>query len=296
MAFRLIKSETVPLTKELAARFASMTPSPTERPLDSRRVKYLREKVEADQCLPFKWASAVTEGLVYRMNGQHSSKLLSGLNGSFPDGLVACVDEFACDTLDDQALLFRQIDQRQSARSAGDNAGAYQGIHSELEEIPRKVGHKAILGVVWYRKHILKMAGQDVPSTDEVGMLFNEESLWRYLQWLPELFQKGNAKYLLDTPVLAAVYATWSVNEEQCKAFWTEAALGDAFDDDSTSPSAVLARWLDHLKRMPKHQKPEKMGPASLYYGCAFAWNAMRDERQIKDIKWQKHLPITEDC
>ena len=56
--FKLVNSETKPLTPELAERFKAMLPSPTERAFDPARAKMLREKAAAGQLITFNWATA----------------------------------------------------------------------------------------------------------------------------------------------------------------------------------------------------------------------------------------------
>ena len=53
--FKLVNSETKPLTPELAERFKAMLPSPTERAFDPTRAKMLREKAAAGQLITFNW-------------------------------------------------------------------------------------------------------------------------------------------------------------------------------------------------------------------------------------------------
>lgn len=110
--FRLVNSETKPLTPELAERFRAMLPSPTERAFDSARAKMLREKAEAGQLITFNWATAKIGDKEYRVNGQHSSSVLSELNGHFPQGLKVHMDTYEVDDTDGLALLFRQFDNR----------------------------------------------------------------------------------------------------------------------------------------------------------------------------------------
>jgi hypothetical protein len=64
--FKLISSDTKPLTPELAERFKSMLPSPTERVFDPARAKMLREKAEAGQLVTFHWATAKVGDEEYR--------------------------------------------------------------------------------------------------------------------------------------------------------------------------------------------------------------------------------------
>ena len=65
-----------------------------------------------------------------RMNGQHSSNMLCGLNGHFPKGLKVHIDEYEVPNKPSLALLFRQFDDRKSNRSPSDVASAYQGLYT----------------------------------------------------------------------------------------------------------------------------------------------------------------------
>jgi hypothetical protein len=56
--FKLVNSETAPLTLVLAERFKAMLPSPTERAFDPARARMLREKATAGQLISFNWATA----------------------------------------------------------------------------------------------------------------------------------------------------------------------------------------------------------------------------------------------
>jgi hypothetical protein len=76
-----------------------MLPSPTERTFDPARAKMLREKAEAGQLIAFNWATAKFGDKEYRMNGQHSSSVLTELNGQFPQGLNVHVDTYESMTL-----------------------------------------------------------------------------------------------------------------------------------------------------------------------------------------------------
>src|SRR4051812_10912260 len=58
LMFRLIKSETKPLTPELAEAFKNLPASPTERGFDAARARVLREAAEAGTLITFNWATA----------------------------------------------------------------------------------------------------------------------------------------------------------------------------------------------------------------------------------------------
>ena len=136
--FRLTQSETLDLTKELALEFSQMPASLTERDLKAKRLAYLKDSVLGGTAISFNWARAKVSanGIVYRVNGHHSSKMLAGLNGAFPEGLKVHIDTFEIDDLADLGLLFRQFDNRLSSRTIDDISGAYQGLEEDLINVP----------------------------------------------------------------------------------------------------------------------------------------------------------------
>jgi hypothetical protein len=167
--FRLINSETVPLTPDLAQQFRTLTPSPTERPFDESRAKMLRTAAENGKLVAFNWAQATFSGKTIRMNGQHSSSVLCELSGAFPQGLKVHLDTYQVDDKEGLADLFRQFDSRKSGRAPGDVAGAYQGLHDELRDVPRASAKLAVEGAAWFDRHV---EGLPVGTDDDV---------WRFL-------------------------------------------------------------------------------------------------------------------
>jgi hypothetical protein len=70
--------------------------------------------------------------------------VLSELNGHFPKDLKVHLDTYEVDDNDGLALLFRQFDSRKSGRTPTDVAGAYQGLHEELKDVPRASAKLAV--------------------------------------------------------------------------------------------------------------------------------------------------------
>ena len=118
-SYKLVKSEVRDLTRELAEEFRNLDPSPTERELNPARLKHLKMKAEAGQLVTFHWSVARLGEKRLRMNGQHSSNMLCGLNGLFPKGLKAHIDEYEVPNKASLALLFRQFDDRKSPQLGG---------------------------------------------------------------------------------------------------------------------------------------------------------------------------------
>lgn len=278
--FRLVKSETVPLTPELAAQFASMEASPTERDLNAARVKHLKDKGLNGLLVSFNWSVAHYSGRTIRMNGQHSSKALVELNGNFPQGLFAHVDTYDCPKPEDLALLFRQFDDRKSGRSPGDVSSAYQGIYPELQGLDKGIVKLAAEGIAWWRRAVQK---EEPKLGDDVYPMLGEKELYGFIRWCTELFSSKTPE-LKKMHVVAAMFATYSANDEAARTFWNSVSRGGSEYEDQ-DPAAVLDKWLKdvHEKKTPVSLK---IGPANLYQGSIFAWNAFRQEKLIKDIKF----------
>jgi hypothetical protein len=279
--FKLVSSETLPLTRELAAEFAKLPPSPTERELQSVRLRDLREKIDGGLAVPFNWASAELDGVMFRINGQHTGKLLNEANGTFPEGVTVHRDHYKCETEEGLIMLFRQHDPRGSGRSPADVAGTYQGFEADLHEVPKDLGKMAIEGIAWFLKEIEGVAPR---KGDDRYAYFHDEQYHEFLRWVTGIFSVKTPEMRRQT-VLSAMWGTYSANEEEGRAFWDEVARGgDPANDEA--PSSKLDTWLKAIKAKDEKQIPHKLKTGAVYQGCIYAWNAFRrGEETLKAIK-----------
>ena len=276
--FKLVKSEVLPLTPDLAKQFKEMDPSPTERDLNPARLKMLRDKADKGLLITFNWSTALLGDRRLRINGQHSSNMLCELNGAFPAGLKVHHDEYKVENEGDVVLLYRQLDERKSGRSVGDIAWAYQGVVPELNAVPKGTAKLAAEGIAWYQRTVAK---EPTASGDEIYKMFNERVLHPFIIWLGELFSIKTPE-LKDKGVVGAMYPTFVANDVEAKRFWHDVAAG-GHEYEESHPATVLDEWL----KANKEAGPEKkLKPAQLYQGCVYAWNAYRDGKQIKEIKF----------
>jgi len=274
--FRLVRSTTEPLTPQLAQKFREMPPSPTERLLNESRVKHLRAKADAGLLIPFQWAFATWNGKTYRMNAQHSSNMLGGLDGKFPKGLFAHVDEYEVDSLEGMALLFRQFDDRKSGRTPIDVSGAYQGLYPELADISRDVAKFGIECVTWFNRHVEGISG--VLGGDDQYSRFSDTNLYTFLHWLNEINPK---KELKVQAIGAAMFGTFDKLPDQAREFWQNVANG-GIEFDDTAPATVLYSWLKEAYEDTLNYRVKAEG---YYQGCVYAWNAFRTSKTIPGIK-----------
>jgi len=277
--YKLTSSKTVDLTKEVAEQFHKMEASPTERDLDLNWVKALREKAEAGHLITFSWATAQSESKKFRVNGNHSSTMLCELNGAFPKGLKAHIDEYKVESEEDLALLFRQFDSRRSSRSDKDIASAHQGLYDDLRNVPKGVAKLGAEGIYWYKSNVVKI---NVSRNEEKYTVFAESGTHPFLQWLSGIIdcKTVELKYI---PIIAAAYATFTINEEEAKKFWLEVSRGgDLYADNA--PTTVLDNWLKKLQTEKTLKR--NLSALNIYQGCVWAWNNYRRQLNIKDIKF----------
>jgi hypothetical protein len=277
-SYRLMKSEVRDLTPELAEEFRNLEASPTEREINPARIKHLKTKAEAGQLVTFHWSVARLADKRLRMNGQHSSNMLCGLNGHFPKGLKVHLDEYEVPNKASLALLFRQFDDRKSNRSPSDVAGAYQGLYEELHDVPRGPAKMAVEGACWYDRNV---EGLPAPTGDDQYIRFGEPGLHGFIHWVGELLSIKTPELRRQT-IVAAMYGTWVKNEREARKFWAEVARGgEEFAENA--PSTVLDAWLKAM--VEKRGGKNELKPANLYQGCVHAWNAYREGKTIQTIK-----------
>jgi len=279
---QILKSTTVPLTRELAEEMKNMKPSPTERVLNANRVAFLRQKVEENMWVSAQWAKAKFNGEYLRMNGQHSSEMLCTLPDElFPKGSFVHMDEYQVEDFEGLALLFQQFDAQKSSRNAEDVAGAYKGLHRELDEVPVKLAKLGIDGIAWYKAQLL---GMPVPKGHQRYELLNQENLWPFLLYIPEIFNMKTPE-MRNPYVVAAMHATHEKNQVAAEEFWRLVAIGG---DASTEnhPTKTLDDWLQSVKLETDTAKKPK--PYQIYQGCIQAWNAYRQDKPLATITKRK--------
>lgn len=287
--FALDKTETIQLTRELAEEMRSMTPSPTERAIDPKRVEYLRNRAEAGLLVPFQWAKARVNGTWMRMNGQHSSEMLCALpDDLFPKSLSVHLDHYMVESMDGLSLLFQQFDARRSSRSRTDVAGAYKGLHDELDAVPLEIARLGAEGITYFWKYVL---GIPTETGDATYAIFKKQEIWPFLLWLPEIFNIKTPE-LRRKEIVAAMFATYDKNEIGAKSFWKDVQAGGNVSEDN-HPTRTLDLFYQSVKEETDRKKRAK--PHELYQAGILAWNAFRDGKKLSTIKKVKSDPDVAD-
>lgn len=273
MAFSLVKSELLAATSQLAQQIAQMPGSATERPLDNRRLDYLKGQVTTGQATVFSWAIAVRpDETEVRINGQHSSHLLAALDGDMPKGLMVNLTRYRVEDEHDEILLFKQFDARPSTRSIADIAGAYQCTEADLRAVPRPAAKAAIEGIAF---HLRRKVGVRLPKGDEVYGLFHQPEYAPFIVWMGNVLTMKTPE-LKKAAVVGAIYATWERDPQAAKDFWHEVSRGGQ-EFAEKAPTTVLDQWLQDADISAKKKRPKVFTDDQLYQGCVFVWNAHRN-------------------
>lgn len=275
--FTLVSSETVDLTPALVEEFAGMTASPTEREINTSRINHLRLKIEMGLAMPFQWAKARYNGEWFRVNGQHSSTMLSEYGENLPEGLKAHIDSYEIADRGALALLFRQFDDRKSGRSQDDVSGAYKGLEEALSGVSRKAARLAAEGIAWYRKRI------DGVSIGVMGddryQLIHEEQYQDFILWIGSLIGPKQPE-MKKASLVSAMYSSWIADRKDAENFWKEVASG-AQDLDEDHPAYVLSEWLLNAIRKDNRNKPKE---ADFHQAGVYAWNRYHHNHGIRSI------------
>jgi len=216
---KIIKVESVPLTRELALEFAVMTPVDGERPLKEARLHFLALHLEKGTFFGVVWSKGVerTSGKLYRLNGQHSSHLLAELDPDrFPQGLFATVTTWEFDA-QDKPTLFDYFDNPRSARSNTDKMATYRAEHPDLEHIDLDLLVHIANGLHVYNDGIEK--GLTLPPRNR-GLYFNDVEYRQFARWIDSFKDSRNKWMLAQAGITAEMFADYKKSELLASEFW----------------------------------------------------------------------------
>ncbi len=213
-------------SKTMAKEFAEMDKVQHERPLSERRLQVYERLFRAGMFRPVTWAKAFcqeTKGW-YRVNGQHTSNLLSEWKDKLPEFYVT-IEEYECDTLEDVAKLYSTFDSKMQSRNANDINNSFA---STVPELAGMTYH--LWGADSYSKQ---------PAERAELLLEHPE----FVIWLDTILgsggpganmreeDRGGSKHIHRAPVIGAMFGTWQKAKGAATEFWTKVR-----DETDSSP------------------------------------------------------------
>ena len=291
---KLSVAKTVTITQDDASDHRDMASARVERPFSPSRVDWLKGRHDEGLFLPPLWVVATLGGVRYRMNGQHTSTMLSRVD-PFPEGQLVHIEEFDLDTEDDMILLFRQFDSSRSVRTPVEVVNAFKSLHDNLVLLKADAVLKTIQGISYGRK--IKAIRGVKPPAESIGEIVNEKDLHGFIQWWSPIYTDygiGPGKMGLKNGVAAAAFKMFAADEDQAKVFWRQVLNGES--NDTIAPVYKYNEYLTDLGKSPKKRVTLDNGQVTDIFQFRFAavcWANFRKKEAVRQIAipGRKDLP-----
>jgi hypothetical protein len=291
MSFALTeRPKNVRVTKALATEFRDMTPAPADRELSQQRIEAYRKAIEIGIFRPtVDWCSAYCEETKsqYRVNGKHTSTLLSSLD-SIPSEMTACISEYRCETMDDVAKLYATFDTNEQMRRAGDIYRIFAAIDPTTSSLSSRVVSLCVSGVA-FRSYESRYTNSTTAAGRAEYLL--DGTVRQFASWLSDIVGKKGSRHVHRVPAVAAMFATWSKCRKDATEFWT--AIIEETGLSPTLPDRKLAKYLithtvNSGRGASRNAVSTRAAPREVYVKCLIAWNAYR-AGATTDLKFYPH-------
>jgi len=286
-----IKTETVPLTLEIAKHYNRMATLKGDRDPESitglRRVEHLRQQNVAGMFHSPEWSDVLVvdeKGKKYRVDGGSSSRMLVQAGADFPRDLYVTLRHFRAPSIKSAQALYLTFNQLWSARSKNDRIKNWAGYVSELDGMAPTVINLAISGIAYHMQlhNTVRVLGKLVPY-DPLEFI---EMYPEFIKWTNNL---TGVRHLKKIGMMGAAFATWAFNESEAKKFWVMVRdeAGDVPPLDSSQPT----RMINKLLRDVTVDKTVTWSKRAIYVKCCHAWNAWRTKKNTQ-LSYFKEAPL----
>jgi hypothetical protein len=289
---KLEKPKTLAVTRQLVNEFLNMEALPRDRPLSERRLAFYRKQLAEGSFRPVTWASAYCEetDTIYRVNGKHTSTLLSGID-PLPKDFYVTVERYSCLLLEDVAMLWATFDSSVATRTGNEIIASFASTVPEFVGVKQKTLSLSVFAASYQKWDIDFYNESRVAERAELLLDHVDFVLWLDTLLFPKDGNVGRAKHLRRGPVVAAILGTRLSSEESSDAFWRHVR-----DEDQAQglPTRVLAKWLSEVTF--KNHHAGKAGKKvvlfrEMFVRCLHAWNAWRTNTRT-NLKYHPNAPI----
>lgn len=245
------KTERKKLTRKLVEElYALPICAEIERPIDPKRIDYLKAMIDDDRYHAFDWVQLCvgTDGEVFSGNGRHSRHLFHNFPEYIESDMEVLLQTVYCENLDDAAAMYTGWDGRGSARKHLDEVRAITGSHPDLASVLLKL--RGALTTVWFMTEVNDHKFAEHGGFKNHSVMDRAESfrahppLVEFAQYMDQFLHKNlkRANKLMNIPILIALYYIWQEVKDPTRdltPFIMELRDGGVTDDYPT------ARWRD---------------------------------------------------
>lgn len=278
----------LPLTPQLAEEFDRMSRWKGERDLNPSRMAYLLTSMNV-VALPFVWITVTIAELLYRMNGQHSSRLFCERPALIRPGMIVHRVNYSCDTLEQISKLYGTIDARASARTISEVNRSFSQGHPRLDKHTRSFINLCSTGIRTATRGITDRSSLSVVELGELLLGHLD-----FIDFVAEILPKktSTASHLWRSPVLYALYRTWEVDADAAKKFWILVRDGDHPRD---TPPDMLRDYLKATTLGGGHGGSARSSRINsrgiMAEKLIRGWNAWREDRSLRIIPGRGNIP-----
>ncbi len=287
---KLTHRRAVELTEQEALNFLEMPEFIADRALDDNHVVFLTRQMSAGT---FRWelVGLITcrlGGTTYRMNGQHTCWARS--YAKLPRGTRTPVQmlEYTAKSDQDVRQLYATID-RGKARDMRDVIGSYLYGLAEFKDFNKKVLTVLGKGValwLWQHQH-----ARQVHTGDERAKLLRTD-YYKVAMQIGTFLREGSGGHGIDTrhirkaATVAAMFATYHSAPLVAAAFWATVRDGVGIAEKG-DPRLTLRNQLmtTAVASGAKAHDTRTVAAEEMYRWCIMAWNAHRNNKQLKVIR-----------
>lgn len=263
------------LTHALCNEFREMQPAPGDRRLDDRRVNRHKQSISKGRFRPCVWATVHCKetNQTYRVNGKHTSTVMSELNGELKHHF-AVIERYEADTLLDVADLYATFDSRDTLRTTGDINRSYSHSIEAIADVDSNTINLSVTAIAIATWGINYSAVR--PESRAELLEANQD----FVLWMNDMLHgcaSADRRAIRRSPVASAMYKTWRKDKKAAHTFWT--LVRDGSGDKHTSPDRKLHKFLlTACVNSPNggHVGSERCTQREMHVKCLHAWNAWR--------------------
>jgi len=256
------------ITRNLAERFLDMPEVEGERPIRESRLKILREEIERNELIAFRWVVARINGIGMRVNGKHTSYLFS--NGTSPPaGATAVIETYDCDTIEDVKCLWSKFDSQVSSRDFSENVNTFIAGNRSYDGTRPWIVKLVVSGIM------LDLFGTGskpmFSPSQKLNLLHGHEA---FTQWLDSIIRGRDYRILKRSSVVCAMIKMFYISIDDCDRFWKEIILDTG---EAGSCTRELRNILSETNSGKKVRIRKQITPHELIALCILYWNRWRD-------------------
>lgn len=278
-----METEIVPLTMEIAKHYDRMNVLFGERDPDSKtgkqRIGWLHEIYRAGKFHTPVWSDCLVtseKGKKYRIDGGHSSRMLTQLGCDFPENMSVVIRHFRVVDIQTAVRLYEQFNQGLSTRTFTDLIRNRSAYVKKIANLSPTTITKATRGICSYLK-----LHNPTQSFDPLDFVEVEND---FIKWTSKF---TGTQRMGRTAIVAAMYATYRMNKMMADEFWIMVRDGSAPEPDNAT------RTLEKFLREMFADKTSSKTYTShcIYVKCCHAWNAWRQGKSTT-LSYYKNCPI----